>query len=201
MDEQSAASLASFAPGSSVSYTCTLANVTASFTNVALHDVVVSDPATPSCKQSIGLLTPGQSIKYQRQAAAVSKDFRIVATVTGISPKGQKVTASDDAQVKVGVKTSGSSGANFTGWLAENRHPWAGDLPSGLPPRDPHRDPETVVDDGAEMMAAARLTGQPLKGSTCSTFGRTRRCTGGAQPAPKIHWRQLVLWSKYNLAL
>jgi uncharacterized repeat protein (TIGR01451 family) len=83
--------------------------------NVALHDVKVSDPETPSCTHKIGTLAPGQSISYPCERTAVSRDFRNVATATGVSPKGKKVRAVDHADVKVNVKTTGSSGAHFTG--------------------------------------------------------------------------------------
>ena len=60
-------------------------------------------------------MSPGSSQSYTCVRPTVRSDFRNVATATGLSPKNQKVSAVDHADVKVGVKTTSSSGANFTG--------------------------------------------------------------------------------------
>ena len=83
--------------------------------NVTLHDVKVSDPNSTDCNNLIGILEPGHSDTYQCRRSAVSSDFRNVATATGLSPKGVKVQATDHADVAVAVKTTSTSGANFTG--------------------------------------------------------------------------------------
>jgi uncharacterized repeat protein (TIGR01451 family) len=83
--------------------------------NVTLHSVKVTDPLSPACNHSIGTLAAGASKTYNCQRTAVSSSFTNVATATGLSPKGVKVSAKDDANVTVHVKTSSTSGAQFTG--------------------------------------------------------------------------------------
>ena len=83
--------------------------------NVKLHNVIVSDPLSTQCSRTIGFLAPGASSGYSCQRPAVPASFTNVATVTGTAPDGKKVSAVDDARVVVEVKTSASSGAQFTG--------------------------------------------------------------------------------------
>jgi uncharacterized repeat protein (TIGR01451 family) len=151
--------LASMAPGASITYTCTLANVTASFTNiaiatgtppvgppvsaqdtaavtavapathpaitivknpksqtvtrggtatftitvtntgdVALTNVVVSDPLSPNCNRTIGTLAPGASTSYTCTRANVTTNFTNVAVASGTAG-GTTVTAQDTAPV------------------------------------------------------------------------------------------------------
>jgi uncharacterized repeat protein (TIGR01451 family) len=151
--------LASMAPGATITYTCTLANVTASFTNiaiatgtppvgppvsaqdtaavtavapathpaitivknpksqtvtrggtatftitvtntgdVALTNVVVSDPLSPNCNRTIGTLAPGASTSYTCTRANVTTNFTNVAVASGTAG-GTTVTAQDTAPV------------------------------------------------------------------------------------------------------
>ena len=83
--------------------------------NVALHEVKVDDPASPACNHSIGSLAAGASKHYSCSRSAVASSFTNVATAVGTSPSGEKVKASDHADVKVKVKTTSTSGAKFTG--------------------------------------------------------------------------------------
>jgi uncharacterized repeat protein (TIGR01451 family) len=83
--------------------------------DVPLHSVTVTDPQSPDCNQDLGDLAVGQSKTYDCTRAKVTSDFTNVATATGLSPKNQKVTAQDHANVTVKVKTSNNSGAKFTG--------------------------------------------------------------------------------------
>ena len=83
--------------------------------NVTLHSVKVTDPRSPGCNHSVGTLAAGASKSYSCQRPAVSSSFTNIATATGLSPKGKKVSARDDAHVKVNVKTTSTASAKFTG--------------------------------------------------------------------------------------
>jgi uncharacterized repeat protein (TIGR01451 family) len=83
--------------------------------NVALHEVKVDDPSSPACNHSIGSLAAGASKQYSCSRSAVASSYMNVATAVGTSPSGEKVKASDHADVKVKVKTTSTSGAKFTG--------------------------------------------------------------------------------------
>jgi uncharacterized repeat protein (TIGR01451 family) len=83
--------------------------------DVTLHSVQVTDPQAADCDRSLGTLARGQSKTYDCTRSKVTSNFTNVATATGISPKGRKVTAHDHANVGVRVKTSGTNGAKFTG--------------------------------------------------------------------------------------
>jgi uncharacterized repeat protein (TIGR01451 family) len=76
--------------------------------NVTLHDVTVVDPLAPLCSKSLGTLGKGASRSYACSLAAVTSAFTNVATVSGLSPKGKRVTDSDHAHVSVGVVTTSS---------------------------------------------------------------------------------------------
>ncbi len=82
--------------------------------NVALHDVKVSDPLSPACDHAVGSLPTGASKTYTCTRPAVSSNFTNFATVTGLSPKGTKVTDTDHAKVIVKVKTTNVGGATAT---------------------------------------------------------------------------------------
>ena len=83
--------------------------------NVALHGVKVGDPLSAACGKSLGSLAPGHSRTYWCVRSTVSRSFTNVATASGLSPKGTKVTAVGHAKVVVTVKTTSESGAQFTG--------------------------------------------------------------------------------------
>ncbi len=83
--------------------------------NVALHGVKVGDPLSAACGKSLGSLAPGHSRTYSCVRSTVSRSFTNVATASGLSPKGTKVTAVGHAKVVVTVKTTSESGAQFTG--------------------------------------------------------------------------------------
>jgi uncharacterized repeat protein (TIGR01451 family) len=83
--------------------------------NVALHGVRVGDPSSPACGKNLGSLTAGHSRTYSCVRGSVSRSFTNVATASGISPKGTKVSAVARARVTVTVKTTSESGAQFTG--------------------------------------------------------------------------------------
>jgi uncharacterized repeat protein (TIGR01451 family) len=83
--------------------------------NTVLNGVAVQDPSSPGCNHSIGSLAAGASKEYSCTRAAVAASYTNVATATGTSPAGKKVTASDHAQVTVKVKTTSTSAAEFTG--------------------------------------------------------------------------------------
>jgi uncharacterized repeat protein (TIGR01451 family) len=163
------AALGAMAPGASVTYNCSLANVTASFTNVAvatgtppsgsnvtaqdsapvtvnapltppkptptrpaidivkdpkaqtfkeggtatfkitvtntgdvtLTDVTVTDPKSPDCDRNLGTLGVGQSKSYTCTKKNVTAAFENVATASGKPPTGARVSANDNANVKV----------------------------------------------------------------------------------------------------
>jgi uncharacterized repeat protein (TIGR01451 family) len=151
--------LALMAPGATITYTCSLANVTTSFTNiaiatgtppvgppvsaqdtaavtvvapathpaiaivknpksqtvtrggtanfaitvtntgdVALTNVTVSDPLSPNCNRTIGMLAPGASTSYTCTRANVTANFTNVAVASGTAG-GTTVTAQDTAPV------------------------------------------------------------------------------------------------------
>jgi hypothetical protein len=98
------------APGETVTYTITVTNTG----NVALHDVVVSDPKVPACNRTIGDLAPGQSVSYIC-SFVVTEPIDNVATVTG--KNNVTVAGTDDARVGLvaGTATGASSGGGGGG--------------------------------------------------------------------------------------
>ena len=83
--------------------------------DVTLHNVKVGDPLSPGCSKNLGTMAAGQSKTYTCDRSTVSSNFTNVATATGTSPKGVKVHSTDHANVTVKVKTTSTSGAQFTG--------------------------------------------------------------------------------------
>ena len=80
-----------------------------------LHDVKVNDPLSPNCDRNIGNLAVGHSKTYNCTKPTVTGSFTNVAVATGLSPKGTKVTAKDNAHVGVKAKTTSTAPAKFTG--------------------------------------------------------------------------------------
>jgi uncharacterized repeat protein (TIGR01451 family) len=80
--------------------------------DVTLHDVTVVDPIAPLCSKSLGTVAKGASRSYTCSLAAVTHSLTNVATVSGISPKGKRVTDSDHAHVSVGVVTTATVTGN-----------------------------------------------------------------------------------------
>jgi len=66
--------------------------------DVALTNVVVTDPLSPNCDRTIGNLAAGASVSYTCTRPNVRSDFTNVATATGTSGT-QTVTAKDTAPV------------------------------------------------------------------------------------------------------
>jgi uncharacterized repeat protein (TIGR01451 family) len=84
--------------------------------NTVLDSVTVSDPLSPDCDRSIGTLAVGGSSSYTCTSESVKRNFTNVATATGVSPNGTKVSAHDHATVKVNVvPTTSVQPAKFTG--------------------------------------------------------------------------------------
>jgi hypothetical protein len=83
--------------------------------NTELLGVKVADPISPGCDRTVGELAVGATTEYACSAASVKRNFTNIATATGHDPKGTKVSAHDHAVVRVTVKTTSSSGAEFTG--------------------------------------------------------------------------------------
>ena len=70
--------------------------------DVELSDVVVSDSKVPACDRSIGSLDVNQVVTYEC-TVVLETDMTNVATATGTSTIGTKVTDDDDAVVVVGI--------------------------------------------------------------------------------------------------
>ena len=83
--------------------------------DVTLHDVKVTDPASPGCDKNLGALASNASKTYSCTRSTVRSDFTNVATARGTSPKGKQVEATDHADVKVTTKTTATNPAKFTG--------------------------------------------------------------------------------------
>ncbi|HEX4520371.1 MAG TPA: hypothetical protein VH063_12390, partial [Gaiellaceae bacterium] len=83
--------------------------------DVTLHNVHVTDPASTNCNKTIGTLASHASKTYSCTRTTVRSNFTNVATAHGTSPKGKNVQATDHANVKVTIKTTSTSGAQFTG--------------------------------------------------------------------------------------
>ena len=77
--------------------------------DVTLHGVTVEDPLSPACNRRLGRLAAGHSATYRCGAPSVSRSYANIATATGTSPKGTKVTASDSALVTVKKAAKGPS--------------------------------------------------------------------------------------------
>ena len=69
--------------------------------DVALTDVIVTDPQVPACDQNIGTLAVGETTAYSCRLNAANADFTNVAIVSGMPPVGEAVTAQDSANVDV----------------------------------------------------------------------------------------------------
>src|SRR5262249_30932761 len=78
------------ATGATAAFSVTVTNTG----DTALLNVAVSDPATPDCARTIGILAPGASVTYTCSRASVAAAFDSVAVATGTSPAGVDVTAS-----------------------------------------------------------------------------------------------------------
>jgi uncharacterized repeat protein (TIGR01451 family) len=85
------------AKGATAAFSVTVTNTG----DTALLDVAVSDPVTPDCARTIGMLAPGASVTYTCSRSAVVADFDSVIVATGTSPAGVDVTASDSVHVSV----------------------------------------------------------------------------------------------------
>jgi uncharacterized repeat protein (TIGR01451 family) len=106
---------------------------------VTLHGVVVTDPQSTGCERQLGTLPPGASRSYRCARNVVSSGFTNVASVTGTSPKGQKVHDSDHALVKVAVRTA-TSGGSSAGAKKRSSAPFA---PPKAPATSPFTPPKT----------------------------------------------------------
>ncbi|MCA9996692.1 MAG: hypothetical protein KDE56_13125 [Anaerolineales bacterium] len=69
--------------------------------DVILTNVRVEDPLTPTCKNTLGTLDPGQQQTYTCQRTNVQASFLNEATVTGRDPNGVVVSDTDTALIKV----------------------------------------------------------------------------------------------------
>ncbi len=72
--------------------------------DVTLHNVNVTDPASPGCDKTIGRLASHASKTYTCSRSTVRANFTNVATAHGTSPKGVKVKGTDHAHVKVNAQ-------------------------------------------------------------------------------------------------
>ncbi len=66
-----------------------------------LANVVLDDPLSPVCNNTIAALTVGETASYGCTVTAVASDFNNVITATATDPVGGTVTSSDDAIVDV----------------------------------------------------------------------------------------------------
>jgi uncharacterized repeat protein (TIGR01451 family) len=69
--------------------------------DVTLTDVTVTDPKSPNCDRNLGTLAVGQSKSYTCTKDNVPAAFENVATASGKPPTGARVSAKDNADVKV----------------------------------------------------------------------------------------------------
>ncbi len=84
--------------GSMADFTITVTNMG----NITLNNVVVTDPASPGCDNTIGTLTPGQMFTYNCSSAAVAAGFTNTAEVVGEPEDGSmNVTDSDPSEVEI----------------------------------------------------------------------------------------------------
>jgi uncharacterized repeat protein (TIGR01451 family) len=78
--------------------------------NTVLTNVVVTDPSTPSCAQTIATLAAGGSIQFQCSLANVTAGFTNTVNATAKDPGGQIVTALPSSS----VVSIGSNDLNVT---------------------------------------------------------------------------------------
>ncbi|MCA9963449.1 MAG: hypothetical protein KC423_04370 [Anaerolineales bacterium] len=69
--------------------------------DVPLTNVRVEDPLTPTCKNTLGALAPGQQQTYTCQRTNVQASFLNEATVSGRDPNGVVVSDTDTALINV----------------------------------------------------------------------------------------------------
>jgi uncharacterized repeat protein (TIGR01451 family) len=72
--------------------------------NVTLHNVTVTDPRSPGCNHSLGVMRRGASKTYTCSRADVRAPYTNIAFVVGASRKGVKVRDSDAAQLNIKTK-------------------------------------------------------------------------------------------------
>lgn len=91
-------------------------------TNTGTEDltgVVVTDPVTPSCEQTIGDLAVGEVVTYDCDVDAVYEVINNVAFVEGTDQYGTVVTDDDPAQV-IPVEVGGTALIGDTVWRDDN---------------------------------------------------------------------------------
>ena len=98
-------------------FTITVTNTS----NVDLTDVVVTDPVTPACDQTIGPMTPGQVITYTCDVSQVFTHINNIASVQGVAPDGTVVTDEDPAEVTV-IGAGGISAIGDLVWFDNNQN-------------------------------------------------------------------------------
>jgi uncharacterized repeat protein (TIGR01451 family) len=97
IDVQKTAVDSTIASGEDASFTIRVTNTGAT----DLFNVVVSDPLTPTCDNTIGTLPVGGFIDYGCIASDLTADLLNTAVVTGITMFGQTVTDSASASITV----------------------------------------------------------------------------------------------------
>ena len=75
--------------------------------NVTLNSVTVNDPRAPGCNRRLGTIARGKSKTYSCTQKNVQKGYTNVATATGTSPTGKKVTDQDTARVSIFTPPTG----------------------------------------------------------------------------------------------
>jgi large repetitive protein len=98
-------------------FTITVTNTS----NVDLTDVVVTDPVTPACDQTIGPMTPGQVVTYTCDVSEVFTHISNIASVQGVAPDGTVVTDEDPAEVTV-IGAGGISAIGDLVWFDNNQN-------------------------------------------------------------------------------
>ncbi|GLZ37073.1 SdrD B-like domain-containing protein [Actinokineospora sp. NBRC 105648] len=103
IDIAKTADAASYAAGQTITFTITVHNEG----DTALTGVVVSDPVTPSCNRTIGLLGIGDTTTYTCTATAPIAGDANTATVTATDPLNGTITDSATAQAPTVGAVSG----------------------------------------------------------------------------------------------
>ena len=62
---------------------------------------------SPSCNRNLGTIARGKSKTYTCTKTNVQKGYTNVATATGVSPTGKKVTDQDTARVSIFTPPTG----------------------------------------------------------------------------------------------